>query len=92
MKSMDRNAVVEALDKAVEILEDCRARGADGITVGTLLKILVDASIRLESESDAVQADDRTVAEVSRVLRKPEWVVRTDFDEAVQAVCARVLH
>jgi len=95
--------VAEALAKAHAILRRCLQQGANPAVVEDLLGILdtvsvsldeieIEDEIEIDSASETVQANDRTVAEVSRVLRKPEWIVRDRFDEAVQTLCARVTH
>jgi hypothetical protein len=82
---------VEALEKALELLDKCEEQGADGGWVQDLRKILNDALLDVDEESNpkVVQVSDRTIEEVARVLMQPSWVVRERFDECARTLCER---
>lgn len=86
---MNREAM-RAMVEAQKILHACEDKGADPDLIEELLSLLDDAVDALHAEAKPVQANNRTVAEVARVLRRPEWIVREQFDDAVEAICARV--
>lgn len=84
---------LKTLEKMERLLEACEDAGATTDDVSELLDMLTDAIDILQEDSRTKPAtlNDHTVAEVARVLRKAEWQVRDSADEAVEALCSRVV-